>query len=79
MKKTLSLVAAFVFFLSGSSLAQNKIKSNRDSISLSKYLQKISKEVLTKEVIEKNKAIEPLKTLTIIYGEQIILTTAKND
>lgn len=79
MKKTLSLVAAFVFFLSGSSLAQNKIKSNSDSISLSKYLQKISKEVLTKEVIEKNKATEPLKTLTIIYGEQIILTTAKND
>lgn len=79
MKKILSLVAVFVSLISISCLAQNKIKPITDSVSLSKYLQKIRKELLTKEVIEKNKNTEPIKTLTIVYGEQIILTTAKND
>ena len=79
MKIILTLMVTFISFISYSCIAQKKINSTKDSVSLTHYLKKIKKEVLTKETIEKNKASEPLKTLTIIYGEQIILTTAKND
>lgn len=79
MKKILPLFAAFVFCSYISGFSQNQTNSKKDSISLSKYLHKLGKEVLTKESIEKNKKSEPLKTSIIIYGEQIILTTAKND
>ncbi len=79
MKKILPLVTVFVFSVSVSGFAQNQTKSLKDSITLSRYLQKLRKEVLTKEAIEKNKSSEPLKTSTIVYGPQIILTTAKND
>jgi hypothetical protein len=81
-KITFSIFFAIFIALNCFSQSKKPILSlvAKDSVSLAKYLNKISKELLTKEWLEKHKQQEqPLRTLTIVYREQIILTTAKND
>lgn len=75
------LFAGVVFTNISLSQAKSPIKtsSSKDSTELANYLQKIRKELLTKEVLKKYDKSEPLKTLTLVYGDKIILTTAKND
>jgi hypothetical protein len=84
--KNLKLNIALLFLLGFSNICfSQKNKSidyvnKNDSINLAVYLKKISKVLLTKELIEKyKKENNPLTTMVIVYNDKTILTTAKND
>jgi hypothetical protein len=73
----------FSFFILNNCISQSKAQIKKkpidDSVLLAKNIQKLTKTLVKKEMLESFQKNDPLKTLTIIYGEQIILTTAKND
>ena len=56
-----------------------KKKPIDDSVLLAKNIKRLTKTLVKRDMLESYPKSDPLKTLTIVYGDQIILTTAKND